>query len=102
MLNIRQKEDPIKGGRKAQQSSRPASPTMTEANAASTLDATLLQSMMVSLKSDIFGKIDALSTSLHSEIFSGRQDLKNLIEPLQLTPDAHGETVRELEHAALG
>lgn len=52
--------------------------------------ATLLQSMMDSLKTDIFWKIDALSMSLRSEISSVRQEFKNAIEPLQRMVDGDG------------
>lgn len=49
----------------------------TASDASSSLDAMMLQSMMDSLRSDIFGKIDDLSTSLRSEIASFRQELKS-------------------------
>lgn len=106
MSSNRQKES-ARAGRRApqfdatpQQTLQPASPASEDANAANTLDATLLQSMMDSLRSDIFEKIDGLSTSLRSEIASVRQELKNSIEPLQRTVDAHEVTVHELERAA--
>lgn len=106
MSSNRQKES-TRAGRRApqfdatpQQTLQPASPASEDANAANTLDATLLQSMMDSLRSDIFEKIDGLSTSLRSEIASVRQELKNSIEPLQRTVDAHEVTVHELERAA--
>lgn len=99
MSNNRQKES-TRGGRKAPLStSQPASPVAEDANAANTLDATLLQSLMDSLRSDIFEKIDGLSTSIRSEIASVRQELKNSIEPLQRAVDAHEVTVLELENA---
>ncbi|KAI4808750.1 hypothetical protein KUCAC02_000796 [Chaenocephalus aceratus] len=70
---------------------------VAEANA---LDAELLQSMMDSLKADIFGKVDSLSSSLCSEITSVRKELKESIGPLQAKVDQHGQTVLELERAA--
>ncbi|KAJ8395718.1 hypothetical protein AAFF_G00029550 [Aldrovandia affinis] len=101
MSNVRQKRETTGVGRKTSLLSDQALPTTDDANvASSTLDAPLLQSMMDSLKSDIFVKIDALSASLRSEISSVRQELKSSIEPLQRTVDAHEETVRDLERAA--
>ncbi|KAJ8366335.1 hypothetical protein AAFF_G00361280 [Aldrovandia affinis] len=101
MSNVRQKRETTGVGRKASLLPDQALPTTDDANvASSTLDAPLLQSMMDSLKSDIFVKIDALSASLRSEISSVRQELKSSIEPLQRTVDAHEETVRDLERAA--
>lgn len=91
------KQDSARAGRKTQHS---ATPTMEEANVANPLDATLLQAMMDSLKSDIFGKIDALSTSLPYEISSLRQKFKSLIEPIQCMVEAHEVAVNELERAA--
>lgn len=104
MSNNRQKES-ARAGRKAPQptsqpTSQPASPKSEDANAANTLDATLLQSLMDSLRSDIFEKIDGLSTSIRSEIASVRQELRNAIDPLQRTVDAHEAMVHELERAA--
>ncbi|KAJ8358111.1 hypothetical protein AAFF_G00032810 [Aldrovandia affinis] len=101
MSNVRQKRETTGVGRKTSLLSDQALPTTDDANvASSTLDAPLLQSMIDSLKSDIFVKIDALSASLRSEISSVRQELKSSIEPLQRTVDAHEETVRDLERAA--
>lgn len=74
-----------KGGRRAPLPPEVTTPAAEEANAASTLDTSLLQSMIDSLNNDIFGKIDVLSTSLHTEILSVRQELKNSIEQLQRT-----------------
>lgn len=104
MSNNRQKES-ARAGRKAPQptsqpTSQPASPKSEDAIAANTLDATLLQSLMDSLRSDIFEKIDGLSTSIRSEIASVRQELRNAIDPLRRTVDAHEATVHELERAA--
>lgn len=79
------KYESTKGGRRAPLPPEVATPAAEEADAASTLDTTLLQSIIDSQNNDIFGKIDALSTSLHTEILSVRQQLKNSIEPLQLT-----------------
>ncbi|KAK1890600.1 Histone H2B.2 sperm [Dissostichus eleginoides] len=80
MTSTRPKQDPAKGGRKASQF--PDSASVATANVASdTLDASLLQSMMESLKNDIFGKIDASAANLHSEILSVRQELKSSVEP---------------------
>lgn len=97
MSNTRPKES-SKGGRRA-----PPGPgsTCTEAPGdASGLDATMLQSMMDSLRSDIFGKIDDLSTGLRSEIASVRQELKSSIEPLQRTVEAHAVIVCDLERSS--
>lgn len=90
----------VKKSHKAPQSTEPASQVSEHANAANNLDATLLQSMMNSLRSDIFEKSDSLSTSLRADISSLRQELQNSIEPLQHIVDAHEVTVGELEHAA--
>lgn len=100
MSNLCLKQETARAGCKTSHSVDPDTPMTEAANATSILDAPLLQSMMDSLKSDIFGKIDALSTSLRSEISSVRQELKSSIEPLQRTVDAHEGTVRELERAA--
>lgn len=99
MSNLRPK-DAVRGARKTAHATEPASPTSIEANTGCALDANLLQSMIDSLKGDIFGKIDDLSTSLRSEISAVRQELKSSIEPLQRAVDAHEETVRELERSA--
>ncbi|KAL7387798.1 hypothetical protein ABVT39_001470 [Epinephelus coioides] len=56
---------------------------------------TLLTPSMDSLRGDIFGKIDDLSTGLRSEISSIRQELQNSTEPLQRTVEAHDVTVRK-------
>lgn len=77
-----------------------AKPAAQEADTASTLDATLLRSMMDSLKNYIFGKTDSLSTTLRAEILSVRQVRKNSIEPLQRTVEAHEVSVQELERVA--
>ncbi|KAL7401254.1 hypothetical protein ABVT39_025571 [Epinephelus coioides] len=69
MSNSCPKQEAVRGSRKASQHPEQTTPVAEDANVTSALDATLLQSMMDSLKSDIFGKIDALSTSLRSEIF---------------------------------
>lgn len=99
MSNTRPKES-SKGGRRAPHATGPGS-TCTEAPGdASGLDTTMLQSMMDSLRSDIFGKIDDLSTGLRSEIASVRQELKSSIEPLQRTVEAHAVTVCDLERSA--
>lgn len=100
MSNNHQKESARAGRKAPQPTSQPASPKSGHANAANTLDATLLQSLMDSLRSDIFEKIDGLSTSIRSEIASVRQELRNSIDPLQRTVDAHEATVHELERAA--
>lgn len=76
-----------------------AAPHVVEADA-STLNAGLLQAMMDSLKADIFGKIDSLSSSLRSEISSVRKELKESIEPLQDKVEQHEQTVLQLELAA--
>lgn len=99
MSNTRPKES-SKGGRRAPHATGPGS-TCTEAPGdASGLDATMLQSMMDSLRSDIFGKIDDLSTGLRSEIASVRQELKSSIEPLQRTVEAHAVIVCDLERSS--
>ncbi|KAI4832981.1 hypothetical protein KUCAC02_015915 [Chaenocephalus aceratus] len=100
MSSARQKSEAQKGGRsKTSPLPDPANATrgVAEANA---LDAELLQSMMDSLKADIFGKIDSLSSSLRSEITSVRKELKESIGPLQAKVEQHGQTVLELERAA--
>ena len=99
MTSTRPKQDPAKGGRKASQF--PDSASVATANVASdTLDASLLQSMMESLKNDIFGKMYASAANLHSEILSVRQKLKSSVEPLQRAVEAHEATLRDLEQAA--
>ena len=99
MSNTRPKES-SKGGRRAPHATGPGS-TCTEAPGdASGLDTTMLQSMMDSLRSDIFGKIDDLSTGLRSEIASVRQELKSSIEPLQRTVEAHAVIVCDLERSS--
>lgn len=100
LSNNRQKESARAGCKAPQPTLQPASPTSEDANAANTLDVALLQSLMDSLRRDIFEKIDGLSTSIRSEIASVRQELKNSIDPLQRTVDAHEATVHELERAA--
>lgn len=49
----------------------PVTQTVIEANADNTLQAGFFQTMMDSLKADIFGKIDSSSPSLHFKISSG-------------------------------
>lgn len=100
MPNSGPKQDTGRGGRKASHLPESATPITEAANAASNLDVTQLQTMMDSLKSDIFGKIDGLSASLRAEISSVRQELKSSIEPLQRVLDAHGTAVQELERAS--
>ncbi|KAJ3598159.1 hypothetical protein NHX12_001672 [Muraenolepis orangiensis] len=86
MSSTQPKQDPVKGGRKA--SHFPDSASVAAANFVSgTLDASLLQSMMESLKNDIFGNIDASAANLHSEILS-------------CAVEAHKVTLRDLEQAA--
>lgn len=91
------KHEATKEGRRALLPPEVATPAPEEADLASTLDATSLQSMMDSLKNYIFGKTDSLSTGLRTEILSVRQELKNSIEPLQRTVEAHEVSVQELE-----
>ncbi|KAI4808375.1 hypothetical protein KUCAC02_000437 [Chaenocephalus aceratus] len=100
MSSARQKSEAQRGVRsKTSPLPDPANATrgVAEANA---LDAELLQSMMDSLKADIFGKIDSLSSSLRSEITSVRKEVKESIGPLQAKVEQHGQTVLELERAA--
>lgn len=59
----------------------------------------LLQTMMGSLKTDIFDKIDSLSTSLRSEMTSIRDELKKSIENVQQKLGEHGKNITELEHS---
>lgn len=99
MSNTRLKES-SKGGRKTPHATGPGSTSTEATGEASGLDATMLQSMMDTLRSDIFGKIDDLSTGLRSEIASVRQELKSSIEPLQRTVEAHAVTVCDLERSA--
>lgn len=99
MTSTRPKQDPAKGGRKASQLPESAS-AATASVASDTLDASLLQAMMESLKNDIFGKIDESAAILRSEILSVRQELKSSVEPLQRAVEAHEATMRDLEHAA--
>jgi len=89
-----------KGGHKTPRVTGPGSTAIVAAGEASSLEATILQSMVDSLRSDIFGKIDDLSSGLRSEIASVRQELKSFIEPLQHTVKAHAVTVWDLTKAA--
>ncbi|KAJ4937147.1 hypothetical protein JOQ06_001728 [Pogonophryne albipinna] len=99
MTTTRSKQDLAKGGLKPSLLPDSASAATVDA-AGDTLDASLLQSMMESLKNDIFRKIDASAASLHSEILSVRQELKSSVEPLQRAVEAHKVTIRDLEQAA--
>ncbi|KAI4829318.1 hypothetical protein KUCAC02_023364 [Chaenocephalus aceratus] len=99
MTTTRSKQDLRKGGLKPSLLPDSASAATVDA-AGDTLDASLLQSMMESLKNDIFRKIDASAASLHSEILSVRQELKSSVEPLQRAAEAHEATIRDLEKAA--
>ncbi|KAJ4919283.1 hypothetical protein JOQ06_026289 [Pogonophryne albipinna] len=90
MSSARQKSEGQRGGRsKTSPLPDPANATLEVAQATA-LDAELLQSMMESLKAEVFGKIDSLSSSL----------LKESIRPLQDKVEQHGQTVLELERAA--
>lgn len=92
-------KDSLKGGRRGQQTG--ASLTAMEADGeVGGLDANMLQSMMNSLRSDIFGKIDDLSVGLRADIAAVRQELKSSIEPLQSAVEAHATTISELERSA--
>lgn len=100
MSSARVKSDPPRGGRsKASPFPEPATLQVVDSNADNTLNAELLQSMMDSLKADIFGKLDSLSSSLRSEISSVRNELKESIEPLQEKIEQYGQTMLELELA---
>lgn len=104
MSSVRQKPESARGGR-SKTSPCPDVPvrqvdSCANAKATSPLDADLLKSMMDSLKSDIFGKLDLLSSSLRSEITSVRNELKESIDPLQKKVEQHELTVQELERAA--
>ncbi|KAK1886858.1 Histone H2B.2 sperm [Dissostichus eleginoides] len=89
MTTTGSKQDLAKGGLKP--SLFPDSASVATANVAGdTLDASLLQSMMESLKNDIFGKIDSSAASL---ILSVRQELKSSVEPLQRAVEAHEPTI---------
>ncbi|KAI4798643.1 hypothetical protein KUCAC02_020590 [Chaenocephalus aceratus] len=91
MSSARQKSEAQRGGRsKTSPLPDPANATrgVAEANA---LDAELLQSMMDSLKADIFGKIDSMSSSLRSDITSVRKELKESVGPLQDKVEQHGK-----------
>lgn len=81
MSNLRNKSENLKAGRKTQQ--EPANDAESDANANATLHAVTLQAMIDTLKTDIFGKIDSLTSKLQSEIVSVRQELKNSIGPIQ-------------------
>lgn len=102
MTSSRPKADSAKVGRgKPAPSPDPSSPSDTaDAGNTGTLTAGLLQSMMGSLKDDIFGKIDSLSNSLRSEMSSLKEELKNSIENVQKKLDTHGEVISALERGA--
>lgn len=95
MSSSRLKSEQLRGGR----NKASASP-VPETDADSTLNAELLQTMMDSLKADIFEKIDSLSSQLRSEISSVRTELKESIEPLQEKIGQHAQTIQDLELAA--
>lgn len=99
MMTSSRPKDSLKGGRRGQQTG--ASLTAMEADGeVGGLDANMLQSMMNSLRSDIFGKIDDLSVGLRADIAAVRQELKSSIEPLQSAVEAHATTISELERSA--
>lgn len=71
-----------RGANKTPQVVAPNSTAAEAISYAGDLDMNLLQTMMDSLWSDIFGQIDDLATNLQSDIASVRQKLKSSIEPL--------------------
>lgn len=99
MTSTRTKTESAKLGR-GKPTTSPDSPTPPDATSPETLTVELLHSMMGSLKSDIFGKIDSLSNNLRSEISMVKDELKVSIEGIQNKLNSHGATISELERTA--
>lgn len=78
----------------------PTSGATASADSMTVLTAEMLQSMMGSLKTDIFSKIDTSATTLRSEMILVKDELKKSIERIQNKLDAHGVVLSELERGA--
>lgn len=78
----------------------PTSGATASADSTTVLTAEMLQSMMGSLKTDIFSKIDTSATTLRSEMILVKDELKRSIERIQNKLDAHGVVLSELERGA--
>lgn len=61
---------------------------------------TALQGMVESSKNDICKKTDSLSTDLHSEIATVRQEVKDWLGPMQQKVDSNADSIKELESSA--
>lgn len=75
----------------------PTSGATASADSTTVLTAEMLQSMMGSLKTDIFSKIDTSATTLRSEMILVKDELKRSIERIQNKLDAHGVVLSKLE-----
>lgn len=78
----------------------PTSGATASADSMTVLTAEMLQSMMGSLKTDIFSKIDTSATTLRSEMILVKDELKKSVERIQNKLDAHGVVLSELERGA--
>lgn len=78
----------------------PTSGATASADSTTVLTAEMLQSMMGSLKTDIFSKIDTSATTIRSEMILVKDELKRSIERIQNKLDAHGVVLSELERGA--
>lgn len=95
MSSVKPKSELTRGGR----SKASPSEATEAASAANLIDLRALQSMLDSLKEDICGRIDSLTSDLRTEISSVRTELKKATEPLLQKINEHGQTLKELELA---
>lgn len=102
MTSTRPKTESARAGRSKPATSPDSPPPPNAANAGptETLTVEMLQSVIGTLKTDIFGKIDCLSNNLRSEISTIKDELKKSIESIQNKLDAHGVTLSDLERGA--
>lgn len=98
MATSRTKADSSRTGRtKASHSGEAASPPRDAIGSLGGPNLEQLQAMLDSLKGDICGKIDLLSSDLRAEISSVREELKHSIEPIQQKLSSHDQAIGDLE-----